>query len=132
MMNDSPFISRLVYRLFLLSWIFAVLWVKEYFWWTFTIAALLLLMHDIILPAVALSKTIDTVPRTAPSIPMTSSIDTGPRMAPSNPMSSSIDTGARTAPSKPLPSSGGSVDEGDPDVWREPRPPRSASRAKKP
>jgi len=116
MMNDSPFISRLVYRLFLLSWIFAVLWVKEYLWWTFTIAGLLLLMHDIILPAAALSKTLET----------------GPRTAPSNPMPSSIETRTWTASSNPMPSSGGTVDDGDPDVWREPKPPRSASRTKKP
>jgi hypothetical protein len=99
MMNDSPFISRLVYRLFLLSWIFAVLWVKEYLWWTFTIAALLLVLSEIILPIAAFSKTIDSTPTASPSAPM--------------------------------PSSGGSVDTGDPDVWREPKPPRSSPRTKK-
>jgi membrane-bound metal-dependent hydrolase YbcI (DUF457 family) len=99
MMNDSPFISRLVYRLFLLSWIFAVLWVKEYLWWTFTLAGLLLLLSEIILPMAALSGTNDSKPMVSPS--------------------------------NPTPSSSGSVDDGDPDVWREPKPPRSSSRSKK-
>jgi hypothetical protein len=93
MMGDSPFIARLLYRVFLLSWIFAVLWVKEYLWWTFTIAALLLLLTEVVLPMVALSKAIDSG-------------------------------------SNPIPSSSG-VDQGDPDIWREPKPPRSSSRSKK-
>jgi hypothetical protein len=98
-MNESSPISNLVYRLFLLSWILAVLWVKEYLWWAFTIAAFLLLLDGIILPMIAVSRTIN-----------------------SNPLES---------PPKSMPSISGNVDEGEPDVWREPKPPRSSSRTKK-
>jgi hypothetical protein len=96
-MNDSP-LSNLVYRVFLLSWIFAILWVKEYFWWAFSIAAFLLLWDGIILPMIAISRSMNSEPANAPS--------------------------------KSMPS-GGSFDEEDPDVWREPKPPRSSSRTKK-
>jgi hypothetical protein len=34
-----------MYRLFLVSWIFAVLWVKGYLWWVFGIAALLFVLE---------------------------------------------------------------------------------------
>jgi hypothetical protein len=113
-MNGWAAISTLVYRLFLLSWIFAVLWVKEYLWWTFTLAALLLLLSEIILPTVALAKTLNSdpaVPRSNP-VPSTKSDPMVPR-------------------SNPVPSTGGGDDDGDPDVWREPKPPRSSSRTKK-
>jgi hypothetical protein len=93
----EPPLLNLVYRLFLLSWIFAVLWVKEYLWWAFSIAALLLLWDGIILPMIAISRSMNSEPN---------------------------------VPSQSMPS-GGSSDEGDPDVWREPKPPRSSSRTKK-
>ena len=72
-MNDLNPLSNLVYRVFLLAWIFAVLWVKEYFWWTFTIAALLLLLSEIILPMVALSRTFEIRPPTGAPSPIPSS-----------------------------------------------------------
>jgi hypothetical protein len=98
-MNESSPISDLVYRLFLLSWIFAVLWVKEYLWWAFALAASLLVWHGIILPMIAVSGTINSNPGEPPP--------------------------------KSMPSISGKVDEGEPDVWREPKPPRSSSRTKK-
>jgi hypothetical protein len=97
-MNDLNPISNLVYRVFLLAWIFAVLWVKEYFWWTFTIATLLFLTDVMILPMIVGSRTFEIRPPTG-------------------------------APS-PIPSSG-SGDGSEPDVWREPKPPRSSTRSKK-
>jgi len=40
-MDEKYFIGRLIYRLFLLSWFFAILWVKGYLWWLLAIAVLL-------------------------------------------------------------------------------------------
>src|SRR5438046_7947492 len=42
-MNDQLNIGTRIYRLFLLSLIFGVLWVKGYLWWVFSIALLLYL-----------------------------------------------------------------------------------------
>jgi hypothetical protein len=96
-MNDLNPISNLVYRVFLLAWIFAVLWVKEYFWWTLTIATLLFLIDVMVLPMIAASRTFEI------------------RQSAASP--------------NPIPSSGG--DGTEPDVWREPKPPRSSTRSKK-
>ena len=97
-MNDLISLSNLVYRVFLLAWIFAVLWVKEYLWWTFTIATLLFLIDVVVLPMIAVSR--------------------------------AFETRQSTAAPNPIPSSG-SGDGTEPDVWREPKPPRSSTRSKK-
>jgi hypothetical protein len=83
-MNDSVSIVNFVYRSFLLSWIFAVLWVKEYLWWTFTIAGLLLVFDVIVLPVLALSRSIPvesnaTASRPRPLPPTSDGGDEGDR-----------------------------------------------------
>ncbi|MFI5455532.1 MAG: hypothetical protein ACHRXM_08780 [Isosphaerales bacterium] len=47
-MHDLRRVITLFYRLFLSSWIFAVLWVKGYLWWLFAVAALLLLVDMLV------------------------------------------------------------------------------------
>ncbi len=47
-MNQPRLVVNLIYRLFLFSWIFAILWVKGYLWWLFAVAALLLLVHILV------------------------------------------------------------------------------------
>jgi len=44
-MYSARIIAGTIYRLFLLSLIVAVLWVKGYLWWVFGIAILLYLIH---------------------------------------------------------------------------------------
>jgi hypothetical protein len=44
-MKDQPGISGLIYRLFLLSWILSVLWVKGYLWWIFGVSIVLFVAH---------------------------------------------------------------------------------------
>jgi len=44
-MNSGRIIAGLIYRLFLLSLVVAVLWVKGYLWWIFGIAIFLFLVH---------------------------------------------------------------------------------------
>ena len=47
-MNDLRRVITLIYRLFLFSWIFTVLWVKGYLWWLFAVAAILLLVDMLV------------------------------------------------------------------------------------
>jgi hypothetical protein len=42
-MSKAQHITNLIYRIFLCSWLFAVLWVKGYLWCIFIITALLIL-----------------------------------------------------------------------------------------
>jgi len=46
-MSNARIIAGLIYRLFLLSLIVAVLWVKGYLWWIFAIAILLYLIDGL-------------------------------------------------------------------------------------
>ncbi len=50
MKKKSPDQPNLIYRLFLLSIMFGVLWVKGYLWWAFGIALLLYLGDTFIIP----------------------------------------------------------------------------------
>jgi hypothetical protein len=51
--GDSLDLGRRLYRLFLLSILFGVLWVKGYLWTSFIFALLLYLYDAIILPSLA-------------------------------------------------------------------------------
>jgi hypothetical protein len=42
-MKDVRSATGLIYRLFLLSWILAVLWVKGYLWWIFAVSVIALI-----------------------------------------------------------------------------------------
>ena len=44
-MQNARIIARLIYQLFLLSLIVAVLWVKGYLWWVFGIAIVLFVIQ---------------------------------------------------------------------------------------
>jgi hypothetical protein len=47
-MDDLRLVTKMFYRLFILSWILAVLWVKGYLWWVFAVAAALLLVDVLV------------------------------------------------------------------------------------
>ena len=65
-MKDLPRISSLIYRLFLLSWILSVLWVKGYLWWIFGVSIVLFVAH------LRMSVSISSTPATtAPPRPAT-------------------------------------------------------------
>jgi len=44
-MYSARIIAGMIYRIFLLSLIVAVLWVKGYLWWVFGIAIVLFMIH---------------------------------------------------------------------------------------
>jgi fatty acid desaturase len=44
-MYSARIIAGMIYRIFLLSLIVAVLWVKGYLWWVFGIALVLFMIH---------------------------------------------------------------------------------------
>lgn len=44
-MYSAQIIAGMIYRIFLLSLIVAVLWVKGYLWWVFGIAVVLFMAH---------------------------------------------------------------------------------------
>jgi len=66
-MNDLRFVVNLIYRLFLFSWIFAILWVKGYLWWLFAVAASLLLVHLLVATSFSSTITSRSQPATSPS-----------------------------------------------------------------
>lgn len=99
-----------IYRLFLLSIVFGVLWVKGYLWWAFTMALLLFLGDTCISPMLRIAASMspdDSAPRRAKS----------PRQTiPPSPARTNED--AASSPAR-----GG-------DDFREPMPGRSAPRRK--
>jgi hypothetical protein len=53
--DDVPLaLGRRLYRMFLLSILFGVLWVKQYLWTAFVFALLLYVLDTIVLPALAM------------------------------------------------------------------------------
>jgi hypothetical protein len=91
-MDNSQILIRTISRAFILSWIFAVLWVKEYFWGIFSVAIVLYVWNEVTFVLASLRR---------------------------------IDFPQPTA------STGATAADEDPDVWREPKPPKSSTRARK-
>ena len=51
-----------IYRLFLLSFLFAVLWVKGYLWWVFGIALVLFLADTVVFPLLSVAVSMSALP----------------------------------------------------------------------
>ncbi|SRR5579883_657214 len=58
-----------IYRLFLLSVLFAVLWVKGYLWWLFGIALVLYLAETLIFPFLSVAASLPAGPTVRPRKP---------------------------------------------------------------
>jgi hypothetical protein len=58
-----------IYRLFLLSFLFAVLWVKGYLWWVFGIALVLFLSDTVVFPLLSVAVSLPAMPPARPRKP---------------------------------------------------------------
>src|SRR5204863_8197885 len=108
-MNDQLNIGTRIYRLFLLSLIFGVLWVKGYLWWVFSIALLLYLSDTFLFPMISAASEYSR-----PS--------SGPQRMPSW----AAEQRSAGPPARP-PADAENPSGGD-DDFREPKPSRSAPR----
>jgi hypothetical protein len=91
-----------IYRIFLLSFLFAVLWVKGYLWWVFWIALVLFLAETVVFPLLSVAVSMSAVPV------------------------------ARPRKSKGAPQAGASGPAPGSEDFREPRPSRSSSQRRGP
>ena len=91
-----------IYRLFLLSVLFAVLWVKDHLWWVFGIALILFLAETVVFPLLSVAVSMPVVPP------------------------------ARPRRSKAAPQTGASGPAPGEDDFREPRPSRSSPQRRGP
>ena len=110
MKKKSPDQPNLIYRLFLLSIMFGVLWVKEYLWWAFSIALLLYLLDTFFIPLLMVAT---SMPRERPEVRWTK---------PPRPAKSASAAKTDEVEASPPPSGA--------DDFREPMPSRSSPRRK--
>src|SRR4051794_7908733 len=110
-MNNHLNLGTRIYRLFLLSFIFGVLWVKGYLWWVFSIALLFYLSDTLLFPMISVASEYSR-----PS--------SGPQRLPS------WSAEQRSAGPAARPPADGENPSGGDDDFREPRPSRSSPRRK--
>jgi hypothetical protein len=114
-MNGEVRIGTRFYRIFLLSLIFGVLWVKGYLWWVFSVALLLYLGDALIIPFISAASEYSR----QPSPPPWQAAGSARQRSAASPARPPADADAENP--------GGSDDD-----FREPRPSRSAPRRKGP
>jgi hypothetical protein len=118
-MKNKLNIGTWIYRLFLLSLIFGVLWVKGYLWWVFSIALLLYLWEMLVLPFLSVASQYSSRPSLPPRRP--SPVPRPP--APAKQPSPAPPPQAQEQANAESPVAGE-------DDFREPRPSRSSPRRK--